>query len=42
MKKVFHTDVDLYLLKICAKFLEKVDRNKGVKDILSWKLRYLY
>ena len=25
-------DVDLYLLKICVKFLEKVTGNKGVKD----------
>ena len=32
MKKIFHTDVDLYLLKICVKFFEKVTRNKGVKD----------
>ena len=32
MKKIFRTDVDLYLLKICVKFLEKVTRNKGVKD----------
>ena len=24
--------VDHYLLKICTKYLEKVTRNKGVKD----------
>ena len=29
---MFRADIDLYLLKICAKFLEKVTRNKGVQD----------
>ena len=32
MKKNFRTDVDLYLVKICAKFLEKATRNKGVEE----------
>ena len=31
-KKNFRIDVDLYFLKISAKFLEKVTENKGVKD----------
>ena len=50
MKKIFRTDVDLYLLKICVKFLEKVTRNKGVKEkkvnlclnIFLWKFCHLY
>ena len=31
-RRIFRTDVDLDLLKVCAKFLEKVTRNTGVKD----------
>ena len=31
-RKIFHADADLYLLDICTKFIEKVTRNKGLKD----------
>ena len=30
MKKIFHTDVDLYFLKPCIKCIEKVTRNKVI------------
>ena len=51
MKKIFHTDVDLYFLKPCIKCIEKVTRNKVIirakkvnlcLSILSWKFRHLY
>ena len=32
MKKIFSTNVNIYLLKMCGKFLEKVIRNKGVNE----------
>ena len=36
MKEIFHADVDLYLLKTCAKILGKVIRNKRIKP---WESR---
>ena len=43
MTEIFHAAVDLYLLKVCAKFIGKVTRkNKRVKEKSSYASIYFH